>query len=257
MRLQLISDLHLETEAVAIEPATGADLLVLAGDTHNAWHSELKTSRGEFVATELATASVSSPGIEQYLQLDTAQAAELSTVLPQLIDELQWCELAHRGYLLLQINSQACLAQWHQLESVHVQAAQWLAPYGRTGTHYFYAESDAIDWLKRDLKLASANTGPRSGEEVYKAACAACHAAGALGAPIFADAGAWSGRIGKGLETLALHAIKGFNAMPPQGGGDISDAEITAAVVYLANAGGAKFEAPAMPAAAASEAAAQ
>ncbi len=109
--------------------ASGRQVLVLAGDTHNAWHSELKTSSGEFVATELATASVSSPGIEQYLQLDTAQAAELSTVLPQLIDELQWCELAHRGYLLLQINAQACLAQWHQLESVHVQAAQWLAPY--------------------------------------------------------------------------------------------------------------------------------
>ncbi|MEK8086005.1 c-type cytochrome [Aquabacterium sp. A3] len=108
-----------------------------------------------------------------------------------------------------------------------------------------------------DLKLVSANTGPRSGEEIYKAACAACHAAGALGAPIFADAGAWGGRIGKGLETLALHAIKGFNAMPPQGGGEMSDTEITAAVVYMANAGGAKFEAPAMPAAAASEAAAQ
>ncbi len=37
MRLQLISDLHLETEAVAIEPATGADLLVLAGDIDSRW----------------------------------------------------------------------------------------------------------------------------------------------------------------------------------------------------------------------------
>lgn len=38
-------------------------------------------------------------------------------------------------------------------------AAQWLAPYGRTGTHYFYAEADAIDLLKRDLKLAPAQKG--------------------------------------------------------------------------------------------------
>lgn len=109
--------------------ASGRQVVVLAGDTHNAWYSELKTATGQFVAPELATASVSSPGIEQYLQLDTAKAAELSALLPQLIDELQWCELAHRGYLLLQISHQTCEAQWHQLDSVHSQTPQWLAPH--------------------------------------------------------------------------------------------------------------------------------
>ncbi len=109
--------------------SSNRQVLVLAGDTHNAWHSELKTKRGDYVATELATASVSSPGIEQYLQLDPAQAAELSAVLPQLIDELQWCELARRGYLLLQIKPEACVAQWHQLESVQVPHAHWLEPH--------------------------------------------------------------------------------------------------------------------------------
>ena len=39
----------------------GDAVIVLAGDTHNAWHSELKNAAGEPVATELATASVSSP----------------------------------------------------------------------------------------------------------------------------------------------------------------------------------------------------
>lgn len=98
------------------------------------------------------------------------------------------------------------------------------------------------------IKLASANTGPRSGEEAYKAQCAACHDAGMLGAPKFGDAGAWGGRIGQGLATLAGHAIKGFNAMPAQGGGDLSDLEITRAVVYLTNSGGSKFDEPAAPA---------
>ena len=102
------------------------------------------------------------------------------------------------------------------------------------------------------IKLASANAGPRSGEEAYKAQCAACHDAGMLGAPKFGDAGAWGGRIGQGLTTLATHAIKGFNAMPAQGGGDMSDLEITRAAAFMANAGGAKFEEPAAPAAAAS-----
>ena len=32
MRIQLLSDLHLETENFSPQPAPGADLLVLAGD---------------------------------------------------------------------------------------------------------------------------------------------------------------------------------------------------------------------------------
>src|SRR5690349_24005659 len=37
MRLQLLSDLHLETETYAPEPAEGAELLVLAGDIDSRW----------------------------------------------------------------------------------------------------------------------------------------------------------------------------------------------------------------------------
>ena len=37
MRLQLLSDLHLETEAFEPEPAPGAELLVLAGDIDSSW----------------------------------------------------------------------------------------------------------------------------------------------------------------------------------------------------------------------------
>lgn len=38
MRLQLLSDLHLETEAYEARPAPGAELLVLAGDIDSRWH---------------------------------------------------------------------------------------------------------------------------------------------------------------------------------------------------------------------------
>jgi hypothetical protein len=37
MRLQLLSDLHLETESFTPEPAPGAELLVLAGDVDSSW----------------------------------------------------------------------------------------------------------------------------------------------------------------------------------------------------------------------------
>lgn len=103
-----------------------------------------------------------------------------------------------------------------------------------------------------EIKVASANAGPRSGEEVYKAQCTNCHAAGMLNAPKFGDAGAWGPRIAKGESLLLEHALKGFNAMPAQGGGDFSDLEVYRGLVYMANAGGAKFTEPAAPAAAAS-----
>ncbi|MGM0767882.1 MAG: c-type cytochrome [Pseudomonadota bacterium] len=80
----------------------------------------------------------------------------------------------------------------------------------------------------------SASSGPRGGNEVYEAACAACHATGAAGAPKMGDSGAWGGRVDKGLETLVDHAINGFNAMPAKGGcGSCSDEEIEAAVEYM------------------------
>ena len=103
-----------------------------------------------------------------------------------------------------------------------------------------------------EIKLASANTGPRSGEEVYKGSCVNCHGAGMLGAPKFGDAGAWGPRIGQGDAKLLEHALKGFNAMPAQGGGDFSDLEVHRAMVYMVNNGGGKFAEPAAPAASAS-----
>ncbi|MGH6647030.1 c-type cytochrome [Aquabacterium sp.] len=105
-----------------------------------------------------------------------------------------------------------------------------------------------------EVKAVSANAGPRAGEEVFKEQCATCHASGALGAPKLGDAAAWGPRIGAGLAALIQSALKGKNAMPPQGGGEFSDLEVSRAVAYMGNAGGAKFTEPAAPAGAASAA---
>jgi cytochrome c5 len=100
------------------------------------------------------------------------------------------------------------------------------------------------------VEIRDANRPLKSGEEVYKAQCAACHAAGAAGAPKFGDAGAWGARIKTGFDALVTSALKGKGAMAPQGGGDHSDVEIARAVAFMANAAGGKFEEPKAPAAA-------
>ncbi|ATG75422.1 cytochrome C [Zobellella denitrificans] len=103
------------------------------------------------------------------------------------------------------------------------------------GSVYTAADLEGI------VDTAAGNSGepaaPRSGEAVYTAACAACHATGAAGAPIKGDADAWGPRVAQGRDTLLSHALNGFNAMPPRGAcGNCSDEEITNAVDYMLEA---------------------
>jgi cytochrome c5 len=99
------------------------------------------------------------------------------------------------------------------------------------------------------VEVRDANRPLKSGEEVYKAQCAACHATGAAGAPKFGDVGAWGARIKQGLATLTTSALKGKGAMGAQSGGDFNDVEISRAAAYMANNAGGKFEEPQAPAA--------
>ena len=63
----------------------------------------------------------------------------------------------------------------------------------------------------------------KTGEQVFAAQCSACHTAGLVGAPKFGDAAAWAPRIKTGYAALLNSALKGKNAMPAQGGGELSE----------------------------------
>lgn len=92
---------------------------------------------------------------------------------------------------------------------------------------------------------ASAPRQLKAGAEIYNAACVACHASGAAGAPKMGDSGAWSKRIAQGYDTLVSHAIVGIRGMPAKGGNPaLDDLEVARAVVHMANASGAKFKEP-------------
>ena len=95
----------------------------------------------------------------------------------------------------------------------------------------------------------------KTGEQVFTAQCSACHTSGAAGAPKVGDEAAWGPRIKTCYEALLTSALKGKGSMGAQGGGDFSELEVGRAVVYMANKGGAKFDEPKVPAAAASGAA--
>lgn len=99
------------------------------------------------------------------------------------------------------------------------------------------------------VEIRDANRQLKTGEEVFKAQCTACHTAGAAGAPKFGDTAAWAPRIKTGYEALLNSALKGKGAMGAQGGGDLEPLEVGRAVVYMVNASGGKLDEPKAPAA--------
>lgn len=100
----------------------------------------------------------------------------------------------------------------------------------------------AIARVELAAESAGATAGDRSGEQIYKAICAACHDAGVANAPKLGDKGAWAPRLVLGLDGLLKSATAGKNAMPPKGGSDANDTELARTIVYMANKSGGNFK---------------
>ena len=92
------------------------NLIVLAGDTHNAWANNLKTLDGTAVGVEFATSSVSSPGLEYYFPNQDPDA--LADAFEQFVTDLQYANLQHRGYLVVDFNEQQCQSHWNFIDTV-------------------------------------------------------------------------------------------------------------------------------------------
>ncbi|SDK75443.1 alkaline phosphatase D family protein [Microbulbifer yueqingensis] len=94
------------------------NLVVVAGDTHNAWSNHLTDDSGRLVGLEFATPSVTSPGMEAYLKLDEQSAVELARGMPVLIDDLQYCNLHQRGFMSLTFNREQVQAEWRFVDNI-------------------------------------------------------------------------------------------------------------------------------------------
>ncbi|WP_180064426.1 alkaline phosphatase [Acinetobacter sp. YH12095] len=97
----------------------GKKAVVLAGDTHNAWAATLHTHETNHeVGLEFATSSVSSPGIEYYLNVPADEMAALEYAFQELIDELDYCNLNQRGYLTVTFDRAQVVADWKFIDTV-------------------------------------------------------------------------------------------------------------------------------------------
>jgi alkaline phosphatase D len=98
-------------------------LVVLAGDTHNAWHNHLTLMgltnpalAGTKVGEEFATSSVSSPGLEEYLV--TLKPAEIKDIFERVVDDLKWMDASQRGYLKMTFTASEAKGEWFFVNTI-------------------------------------------------------------------------------------------------------------------------------------------
>jgi len=96
-----------------------------------------------------------------------------------------------------------------------------------------------------------AQTAPalKSGEQVYRETCMACHGPGVNpglpNVPRMGDKKAWSKLIAEGQHVLTAHAWVGVRAMPPKGGrNDLSLEEFARAAAWMARGSGGNWQDP-------------
>lgn len=103
-----------------------ADLVVLAGDTHNAWAFDLDHA-GERVGVEFGGHSVTSPGFEGYL----SQVAPdlLARSLVEGNDQLRWADTSRRGYMAVELTPERAASEYRFLGGVRSRSS------ALSGTH--------------------------------------------------------------------------------------------------------------------------
>lgn len=96
----------------------GKNLVVLSGDTHNAWANDLRDQAGRRVGVEFATPSVSAPGLEAFYPDFPTVVAFVEQVIDLLLDDLKYVNANQRGYLLATFTREAARADWRFVTTV-------------------------------------------------------------------------------------------------------------------------------------------
>jgi alkaline phosphatase D len=99
----------------------GANLVVLAGDSHNAWASEL-TNSDIGAGIEFAGHSVCSPGFESYISWIRPEDLAAQTVRAN--PQLRWADTARRGYMAVELTPTRATSEFRFLKGVRNRSTQ-------------------------------------------------------------------------------------------------------------------------------------
>lgn len=116
-----------ERETV-LAAANGKKLISLAGDTHNAWYSDLTDVNGRRAGAEFATASVSSPGFEAIFGADPATVAGFEQAIALLVNDLQYLDASRRGYVMASFTAAQAKAEWRYISTLATKNTATVTP---------------------------------------------------------------------------------------------------------------------------------
>ena len=89
------------------------NFIVLAGDSHNAWATNLKDQNQNQIGVEFAVSSVSSPGLEDEVDADDSETIlQIEEVLLLLIDDLEYVNGKDRGFMTLEFTQDKVDVKW-------------------------------------------------------------------------------------------------------------------------------------------------
>ena len=91
------------------------NFISLAGDTHNAWVSELTDASGHKIGIELGAPSVTSPGITDAVKID---GEEFADKIIDINSELYWMNPKNRGYLTLEFDQDKLVAKFNFIKKL-------------------------------------------------------------------------------------------------------------------------------------------
>ena len=95
--------------------SANANLLVLSGDSHNAWAFDHALGKHK-VGAEFGVTSVTSPGAEG--NLPWIKPADFAKATLERNPDLKWCDTAQRGYLALELTPAAASGEWRFMPTV-------------------------------------------------------------------------------------------------------------------------------------------
>ena len=111
--------------------AAGANLVVLSGDSHNAWAFDLAND-GRPAGVEFAGQAVASLGIDGRFDGDPRRiAADLVATNPAL----KWCETSRRGYMTVTLDRDAARSDWLFLDTVARRSTALAGTHGAVVGH--------------------------------------------------------------------------------------------------------------------------
>ena len=97
-----------------------ANLISLAGDTHNAWAFDLDHA-GEKVGVEFGVQGVTSPGLESYASYLPVDVLERETVAHNR--QLKWMDGSRRGYMAVELTPASASSEFRFVSSVREKGA--------------------------------------------------------------------------------------------------------------------------------------